>query len=58
MELHKEEERLQGEINRLIGLHQEVERLKGEKTQEASSLAEERNKLLTKVEELKKGRDP
>jgi len=54
MELHKEVERLQDEINCLSGLHEEAERLRTEKTQEASSLAEEKSKLLTKVEELKK----
>jgi len=54
MELHKEVKRLRGKINRLSGLHQETKRLRAEKTQEASNLAEERNKLFNEVEELKK----
>jgi len=49
MELHKEVERLQAEINRLDDLHQNAKRLEAEKTQVASSLAEERSKLLSKV---------
>ena len=54
MELHKEVGRIQAEINRLSGLHQEVEWIRAEKTQEASSLAKEKGKLLTEIEELKK----
>jgi len=54
MELHKEVERLQTEIKRFSGLHQEVKRLRAEKTQKASSLVEENNKLLIEVDELKK----
>jgi len=51
MEFHKEVERLQ--VESLSGLHQEAEQLRAEKTQEASNLAEENNKLLTEVDELK-----
>jgi len=60
VELHKEIERLQFELKHLNGLHQEAERLRAEKTKEAAdqaqkaaSLAEERNKLLAKVDKLK-----
>jgi len=54
MELHKEVECLQYEIKRLSVMHKEAERLRAEKTQEASSLTEENNKLLTEVDEQKK----
>jgi len=53
MELHKEVKHLQAEINRLSGLYQEAKRLRAEKIQEALSLAGEKSKLLTKVEEMK-----
>jgi len=54
MELHKELEHLQAEVNRLSGLHQEVERTRAEKTQEALSLVEEKRKLSNEFEDLKK----
>jgi len=65
MELHKEVERLQAEINclndhtraetkRLTNLCEEAKRLQMEKAQEATSLNEEKNKLLSTIKELEK----
>jgi len=65
VELQKEVERLRDEINclnnhtraeakRLRNLDEEAKRLQMEKAQETSSLNEERNKLLSMIEEVKK----
>jgi len=54
MELQKEVECLQAEINRVNNLHQETKRIQAEKAQDALILAEERSKILSKVKELKK----
>ena len=64
MELHKEVERLQDDVNHFSGLQQKVERLwteancqdvaLAEKTQEALSLDEEKRELSNEVEDLKK----
>jgi len=40
------------EATRLTDLHEETKRLLAEKAQEALSLAEEKDKLLSKIEEL------
>jgi len=42
----------QAEATRLTDFHEETMRLLDEKAQKASSLAEERDKLLSKIEEL------
>jgi len=54
MELHKAMEHLQAKINQLSILYQEVEQLQAEKTQEALSLAKEKNKFSNEVKGLKK----
>ena len=44
---------VQAEATRLTDLHEETKRLLGEKAQEASILVEEKDKILSKIEELK-----
>lgn len=57
MELRQGMDRLQMEINRQNGLHKKAEHLYTEKTREALTLSEEKDKLLGKIENLKKEMD-
>jgi len=51
-DIHQETEPLRTENNHLNDLYQEAKWLQTEKTQEASSLFEERSKILSEVKEL------